>query len=86
LKSGIFLANFIKAIDVFDSACQMPFLEEIKTEGNTQTNFSDVKHFIIHRSHLEFANVERIVRHNSGRIQAPPSGVKKKSDFKPELG
>ncbi|OHE92907.1 protein kinase domain-containing protein [Colletotrichum orchidophilum] len=36
---------------VFDPRCQMPYLEEL---GSNQTNFSVVRHFVIHRTHLNF--------------------------------
>ncbi|KAK1498982.1 protein kinase domain-containing protein [Colletotrichum cuscutae] len=36
---------------VFDTSCQMPYLEEL---GSNQTNFSVVRHFVIHRKHLNF--------------------------------
>ncbi|KXH42603.1 protein kinase domain-containing protein [Colletotrichum simmondsii] len=36
---------------VFDPRCQMPYLEEL---GSYQTNFSVVRHFVIHRKHLNF--------------------------------
>ncbi|KAL2878789.1 hypothetical protein SGCOL_006018 [Colletotrichum sp. CLE4] len=36
---------------IFDPSCQMPYLEEL---GSSQTNFSVVRHFVIHRKHLNF--------------------------------
>jgi len=45
---------------VFDPACQMPFLEELETGEK----FSFVRHFVIHRSHLMFADMEEIVRNS----------------------
>ncbi|KAK1706682.1 hypothetical protein BDP67DRAFT_493934 [Colletotrichum lupini] len=36
---------------VFDPLCRMPFLKEFESHG---TNFNIVRHFVIHRSHLNF--------------------------------
>jgi hypothetical protein len=52
-------------IDVFDQACQMPFIKELETGGTDeaiQTNFSVVRHFVVDRSHLNFTNNEELVR------------------------
>jgi hypothetical protein len=45
---------------VFSPACIMPFLDELDTEKTNQTNFSVVRHFVIHSSHLKFTT--KIVR------------------------
>jgi ankyrin repeat protein len=44
---------------VFDPRCHMPFLRELET---METNFSVVRHFVIHRSHLDFRDINQIVR------------------------
>jgi hypothetical protein len=43
---------------------QMPFLREEETDKKNITNFSVVKHFVIHRSHLSFSNMSQIVRND----------------------
>ncbi|KAK1483651.1 protein kinase domain-containing protein [Colletotrichum tamarilloi] len=42
---------------VFDPLCRMPFLQEFESHG---TNFSIVRHFVIHRSHLNFPRDDQI--------------------------
>lgn len=44
---------------VFDPLCRMPFLKEFEPHV---TNFSIVRHFVIHRSHLNFPRDDQIVR------------------------
>lgn len=44
---------------VFDPLCRMPFVEEFESQV---TNFSIVRHFVIHRSHLNFPRDDQIVR------------------------
>jgi len=47
---------------VFNPACLMPFLEELDPENTNETNFSVVRHFVIHSSHLKFTKNDEIVR------------------------
>jgi hypothetical protein len=52
-------------IDVFDQACQMPFIKELEMGGTdeaTRTYLSVVRRFVIDRSHLNFTNNEELVR------------------------
>jgi hypothetical protein len=48
----------------FSPLCQMPFLREEGTDKKNITNFSVVRHFVIHRSHLSFSNIGQIVRND----------------------
>jgi hypothetical protein len=45
---------------VFNPHCLMPFFDELDTEKTNKTNFSVVRHFVMHRSHLKFTT--KIVR------------------------
>jgi hypothetical protein len=49
-------------VNDFNPLCQMPFLREEETEKKNVTNFSIVRHFVMHRSHLCFSNIGQIVR------------------------
>jgi hypothetical protein len=49
---------------VFNPACHMPFLEELEPEKANETNFSVVRHFVIHSSHLKFTSNHEIVRNS----------------------
>ncbi|KZL81214.1 protein kinase domain-containing protein [Colletotrichum incanum] len=42
---------------VFDWRCQLPFVQELET---SESNFSTVTHFVIHRDHLKFENDDQI--------------------------
>jgi hypothetical protein len=58
----VFRVDNDNPIEAFDQACQMPFIEELKTGKATETNFSVVRHFVVDRSHLEFSKNEELVR------------------------
>jgi hypothetical protein len=51
-------------VNEFSPLCVMPFLGEEETDKKNITNFSVVRHFVIHRSHLSFSNIGQIVRND----------------------
>lgn len=48
----------------FSPLCQVPFLREEEPDKKKVTNFSIVRHFVIHRCHLNFSNTDQIVRND----------------------